>query len=337
MAKDLYDILGVAKSASADEIKSAYRALARRLHPDVNKAADATSKFAEVQNAYDVLSDEKKRRMYDRFGEAGLHMDEPSASRPGRGGGRGGSGGVHSGGGAGGGGGGAYGGPMGDGVEFDPEDLSSMFETFFGGGSGRPGRARGGRRGGGGGASAPEPVRAEVRVDFIAAAQGGTQSVRVERGGRVRTIEVTIPAGVPDGAQLRVKGEGGDGGGDLLLTVRIGEHPLFRRGEGALSGRSLDLYVDLPLTIAEATFGAEVEVPTLEGKVQVRVPPGTTGGRRLRVKGHGIRAVSGTTGDLYAVAQVVAPAPGDLSEAEAEVIRRVGEKQGNVRQGPAWM
>ncbi len=336
MARDFYDILGVAKGASADELKKAYRGLARKLHPDVNKSADATKKFAEVQHAYDILSDDKKRPMYDLHGEAGLNMNAVPAS---------GTAGASP----------HYAwnsSPQGQGAEFDQEDLSSMFETFFGGGARGGSGGAGGRPGGQGGksrstrrprqhaASPPvEPARAVLRVDFITACLGGKESLRVTRSGSQRTIDVTIPAGIPDGAQLRLRGEGDevDGEvGDLMLTVRVGDHPLFRRGEGAETGRSLDLYLDLPLTIAEATFGAAVSVPTLDAKVELKVPPGTSSGRRLRVRGQGIKAASGQQGDLFTVVQVTAPAPADVSTADAEALRRISASQGNVRQGPAW-
>jgi curved DNA-binding protein len=326
MGRDYYEVLGVSRGASAEEIKKAYRIQARKLHPDVNKAPDAQKKFTEVQNAYDVLSDENKRRAYDQFGEAGVS----------------GAGGV---GGAAGAGGAAWGGRGGTrvnvgGMDMDAEDLSSMFDTFFGQARSSHG---GGRRGASARASRAarvEPEAHEVTVSFLTASLGGTESLRVSSGEGTRTVDVRIPAGVPDGSSMRLRGlgpldEDGDPT-DLVLRIRVGEHPLFRRGEGKEWGRSLDLFIDVPLTIAEATFGAEVSVPTLSGKVQVKVPPGTSSGRRLRVRGQGIRAASGATGDLYAVLQVVAPAPADVSGDEKAVIERIAARQGAVRMGPNW-
>lgn len=322
MGRDFYEVLGLARGASAEEIKKAYRALARKLHPDVNKAADAQKKFTEVQNAYDVLSDETKRRAYDQFGEAGVGAAGAAGGSAGPSwGGRGGTR-VNVG-----------------GMDMDAEDLSSMFDTFFGQarashGGGRRTSARGGR------SVRVEPETHEVTVSFLTAALGGTESLRVSSGEGARTVDVRIPAGVPDGSSMRLRGlgpmdEDGDPT-DLVLRIRVGDHPLFRRGEGKEWGRSLDLFVDVPLTIAEATFGAEVSVPTLSGKVQVKVPAGTSSGRRLRVRGQGIKAASGATGDLYAVLQVVAPAPADVSGDERAVIERIAARQGAVRMGPNW-
>lgn len=329
MARDLYEILGVAKGATPDELKKAYRGLARKLHPDVNKSADATKKFAEVQNAYDILTDDKKKALYDQHGFAGLNMSSGPAS---------GTAGPNP----------HYAwnsGSQSPGADFDQEDLSSMFETFFGGGrgaksTGQGAKSRSTRRPRQHAASPEiEPARATLRVDFITACRGGKESLKVTRSGSQRTIDVTIPAGIPDGAQLRLRGEGDEVHGevgDLLLTVRVGDHPLFRRGEGSETGRSLDLYLDLPLTMAEATFGAAVSVPTLESKVELTIPPGTSSGRKLRVRGQGIKAAGGQQGDLYAVVQVTTPAPADISAADAEVLRKISASQGNVRQGPAW-
>lgn len=325
-SRDYYDILGVKKSASADEIRSAYRKLARELHPDVNKAADAAKKFAEVQAAYEVLSDEQKKQNYDRFGVA-----EPGfggAGPGGAGGGRrytwtnvGGRPGAGPGG--------------GQNVDFGDFDAGSIFDEIFG--ASRGGDAGGSNPFAGFGARAKarsKPTRGgdlnhDLVVDFLEAARGGTKSVRITRGGSSQTIEVTLPVGVAEGTKLRVRGAGSpsaSGGppGDLILTVHIGPHEWFRRD-------GLDVLVDVPLTIAEAALGATVHVPTLTGKAEVSVPAGTSSGARLRLRGQGIRTHEKGHGDLYAVIKIVAPK--DLSEADKAALRDMGARLGNPR---AW-
>ncbi len=342
--RDFYEVLGVSRSASADEIKSAYRKLARKYHPDVNKDPGAQAQFTEVQEAYDVLSDQDKRRLYDRVGRAGYAAAASAGAQGGWAGGGGGGAGPHfrwstTGGGGGG----------GRGFDFDADDLQSMFETFFGNRGAGPfgGRATHGPRG----RATRRPTKgrdatAEVRIAFDTAVKGGKQTLRVTTSdGRGKSIEVTIPAGIADGAKLRVRGEGeggsGGGAGDLILTVRVEAHPVWRRGrpdgKGAEGGgvEGLDLTLDLPLTIAEATLGASVPVPTPEGSVALTVPPGTSSGARLRLRGRGIKA-HGQTGDLYAVAKIVAPKPDDLNDADRAAIEALGERLASPRQGVGW-
>lgn len=336
MGRDYYEVLGVSKTAPADDIKKAYRAAARKLHPDVNKAPDAQKKFTEVQNAYDVLSDEKKRRAYDQFGEAGVSGAAGGAG-PGAGWGGGGAQGP-----------GGYRVNVG-GQGFDPDDLSSMFETFFGGMGGGAGGAPGGasRAGGRKGSRRAAPRQEEaapevhdVKVDFMRAVRGGSESLRVSSGGAARSVDVKIPAGIPSGATMRLRGLGPlDHDGDptdLLIRVLVEPHPLFRRGEGADAGKSLDVYLDVPLTIAEATLGATVHVPTLAGSVDLKIPPGTASGKKLRVRGQGIAPASGTAGDLYAVIQIVPPKLDDLLPEERRVLEVMGAKLPGPRTGPAW-
>lgn len=331
--RDYYDILGVSRTAPADEIRSAYRRLARKLHPDVNKAPDAAQRFGEVQEAYDILSDEQKRRQYDQFGHAGVGV--AAAGRPGGphyswsnvGGGR-------------------------AAPDIDLEDLSSMFETFFGGeggfGSAAPrgpfgGRA-GGRRAPPRGSRRPDPappdVQHELHVDFLKAARGGVESIRVEGGGQASSIDVTIPPGIREGARLRVRGGAGKGprgtARDLILTVRVGSHPLYRRGDAESPGGSpADLYLTLPLSIAEATTGATVTVPTLDGAVELTVPPGTASGARLRLRGRGIDDGK-VKGDLYAVVKIVPPDGRRLTDQEREALARIAAHVSNPRSGPEW-
>lgn len=309
--RDYYDVLGVKRSATQDEIRAAYRKLARELHPDVNKAADAAEKFAEVQTAYDVLGEPEKRAQYDRFGRAG------AAAAAGAG-----AGGAHyTWGNVGGRGGG---GPS----EFDIDDLGSMFDTLFGGGGAGP-TPRSARSQRGRSRERTHPsAQAELDVSFMTMARGGTERVPVRRDGKATTIEVTIPKAIVDGAKLRVAG--GRGEADLILTIRVGKHPLYRR-EGVL-----DLAIDLPLTYAEAALGKEVGVPTLEGDVFITVPAGTRSGKRLRLRGRGLTDAKGTSGDLFAVVQIVPPDAGAITDRDRADLERLGEHTPSVRPSPPW-
>ncbi|MBY0114283.1 MAG: DnaJ domain-containing protein [Phycisphaerales bacterium] len=324
--KDLYSILGVSHTASQDEIKKAYRALARKLHPDVNKAPNAATEFGKVQEAYDVLSDEKKRRYYDQFGVApGSAASEAGSA---------GSQGPWGAGGGMGGGGGRGSNVRVEGLDLDPEEIGSMFESFFGRGGNDPfargpfpgGRAgtRAGSQAGHRTARAVEPLEHELFVSFMTAALGGKEDVRIVVDDKPRTIEVNIPAGVREGQQLRVRK--GAGERDVVITVKVGEHPTFRRGEGN------DLLVDLALNFGEAALGATVPVPTLDGAVELTVPPATSSASKLRLRGKGIKPASGNAGDLYVVIKIIAPKPATLSAAEVATLRAIGAKQGDVRQ-----
>lgn len=304
---DFYETLGVSRSATDDEIKSAFRALARKLHPDVNKAKDAAARFAEVQEAYDVLSDPEKRRLYDRAGHAGFE----GAPGPG----------AWS----------AQGAPV------DLEDLGSMFDTFFGArdvGSGFGGFGTQTR-------SAQRPPRrgADLQhtstIDLETAAQGGSQSLVVSRDGQSRTIKVTIPKGVADGAKLRVRGEGQPAPapsappGDLILTIRVAKHPRFERSGGA---KGLDLTAEASLTIAQATLGAKLPFRLLLGdEITITVPPSTPSGARLRVKGAGLEDASGRSGDLFVRIRIVPPTPEDVDDQLRGALEALQSRQGNIR------
>ncbi|WP_248355586.1 DnaJ C-terminal domain-containing protein [Anaeromyxobacter oryzae] len=288
--RDLYEILGVSRTATAEELKRAYRKLAKKYHPDVNPGNKAAEeKFKEVTAAFEVLSDEKRRKLYDEFGADSLRsgFDEKRAAeyRQWR----------------------RQGAPPG-GMPFDFGDFStvnvgdygafdfgSIFGEIFGGGRGA--RAR----------RSPIPAQgvhteAEITVDLRDAVVGGERDVRIDG----RTLRVKIPAGVDDGSQIRLAGQGGRGqhggpAGDLYLTVRLREHPNVRR-----EGR--DLYLDLPVTVPEAVHGAEVRLPTFEGPVALRVPAGAQSGMKLRLRAKGLPDLKGgARGDLYAVVQVVLP------------------------------
>ncbi len=307
--KDYYEVLGVERGASADAIRKAYRSLAREYHPDVNKSADASTRFAEVQEAYDVLSDAEKRKAYDRFGHAGVGVGQGP-------GGFGGSGWSAE-----------Y-----SGNPFGSADFSSAFEDLFG--------ARGARAGGGPfttspGAAPPRrggDLQHAISVSFMTAAMGGTENVRIRHGSTPQTISVKIPAGIDSGAQLRVRGKGAlgeDGGpdGDLRLTVEVGQHPWFRR-EG------LDVLINVPVTIAEATFGTTVTLPLLKGSVELKIPPGAASGQKLRVKGKGIDDGKGGQGDFYAVVQIVAPT--DLTDSGRQLLQELAPELQNPRESGPW-
>jgi curved DNA-binding protein len=300
MAKrDYYDILGVRRDASADQVKSAYRKLARKYHPDVNKSPDASTKFQEATEAYEVLSDPEKRKTYDQFGRAGLEGDVGAGAGPGgartyRWTGRG----------APGGGGGVrfqdiFGGGAGGGMsDFLGMSLDDIMEAL---GGGRPGGAAGGRRAR---KARGRDLEYNITLDFLQAVRGTTVSLRLHRGERTETINVKIPPGVGEGSRVRVREKGADGPagpGDLYIVTHVREHPYFRR-----DGRNL--HVEVPISISEAALGAKVDVPTIDGMTTVTVPPGTPSGRRLRLRGKGVPAAGGKPrGDQHVVIRVVPP------------------------------
>lgn len=295
MASDYYQTLGVPKNASADEIRKAYRELARKHHPDLNPDdKSAKQKFQEVQQAFDVLNDPKKREQYDRFGPA---FESVGAGGPFGGGGRG----------------PRRGGP-GPNVEFDLGDLfgqggglGDIFRHF--GGAGAPtGRATP-RRG--------EDLLADVTVPFTTAVTGGETTLSITRGAnRNETITVKIPVGIESGKKIRLREQGnpsptGGPAGDLLLTVTVAPHPTYRR-----SGDRLE--VTVPITLDEALEGAKIEVPTPYGSATVSVPAGAQSGQRLRLKGQGVRPKGAPAGDLLVELQVVLPE--GLTDAERQTL-----------------
>jgi curved DNA-binding protein len=287
MPRDYYEVLGLSRGASEEEIKRAYRKLARQYHPDRNPGdKQAEARFKEIQDAYDVLSDKAKREQYDRFGfvgpEGGMPggEGEPFVFRWG-----GGSGGFQ---------------------QMDPEQMEEILSMFGGdefgglggifgrrprGASTRTRRAR---------PTPQEPSIAEVTVPFETAANGGSVTLHING----RELEVKVPAGIEEGKTLRLAGQGA-GGADLLLRVHVAPHPYFRR-EGN------DLILQVPLSVAEAVLGAKVDVPTLDGtRLTVTVPPGTSSGARLRLRGRGIKG-----GDQYIEIKIVAAAPKDARSRE---------------------
>ena len=305
-ARDHYESLGVPRDASDDDIRRAYRRLARQYHPDVNKEPGAEDRFKEVSEAYDVLRDSEKRAQYDRYGANWRAAQE--AARQGRGPR------ARPGGGAGGFEGFGAGGFDDVQVEFGEGGIDDILEGLFG----RGGR---GRRGSGfdGFAMRGADQEAELELTLEEAARGGRRRISFGDG---RDLEVNIPPGVRDGQRIRLAGEGepGPGGGptgDLFLRVRIRPHPRFR-----LDGR--DLFVDLPVAPWEAALGASVEVPTLDGTARVKVPPGSSSGRRLRLRGEGYPTGTGDgAGDLYAVVKIMVPKR--LTKKERELFQQLAE------------
>ena len=308
---DPYAILGVARGASEKDIKSAYRKLAKELHPDRNKDnPKATERFSEVTTAYDLLSDKDKRARFDR-GEIDMNGNPASPFGGGFGGaGMGGAGqrGFRHDGFEG------FGGGMGGGTGQEAPDLSDLFEGLFGGRSARGG---GGPFGGGGSRrAAPKgaSVQYRLKVSLTDAATLASQRITLGDG---KTIDLKLPAGVEDGTQMRLggKGEAGPGGnGDAIVTIEIQPHPFFKR-----DGDNLRL--DLPLTLAEALGGTKVKVPTADGAVMLTVAPGSSSGRTLRLKEKGMTRKDGSRGDQLVTLQIELPAEG--SEAHAELKRRL--------------
>lgn len=321
--RDPYEVLGVKKNADAAAIKGAYRKLAKRLHPDANKTdPKAAQRFAELNSAYEILGAEDKRRAYDR-GEIdaegkpkvqGFEGFGPSGGF-GRGGARApgdfsfesfsfGPEGARR----------AHGGPGNQGFADLDELLSGMFGAGFTNAPRGP-RGRGG--------SAPEnmepgghDVAAEVTISLTESARGTTRRVHLPTG---KELDVKIPAGLGEGKQIRLKGQGmpGAGGaGDVLITVHVEPHPYFTRDGD-------DLRVEVPVTLYEAVLGGRVRVPTLEGAVELKVPAGTSSGRTFRIGGKGMPGV-GRTGDLYVTVQIALP---DKADGELENLMRRWQRE----------
>lgn len=317
--KDYYKILGVGREATGDEVKRAYRKLARKYHPDVSKEADAEAHFKEVNEAYEVLRDPKKREAYDRLGsnwKSGQEFTPPP--------GWGSEGGFDF---------GRAG--FGDG---SAGSFSDFFEMLFGGAAaGGAGRARRGAGGWGGAMRVRgSDERARIEVTLEEAFRGSTRALQLQvadpavggRGVRSRSLKVKIPAGVVQGQQIRLGGQGGPGvgggeNGDLYLEVDILPHRLFR-----VEGR--DVSLNLPVAPWEAALGARVPAPTLDGKVDLVVPAGSQTGRKLRLKGRGLPG--DPPGDQYVVLQIVVP-PADSDAVRAFYERMAREIPFDPRAG----
>lgn len=323
MAEDYYKTLGVSRNASQAEIQKAYRDLARKYHPDMNPDdKDAKKKFQRIQAAFDVLNDPQKREMYDRYGSS---FDTRA------------SGGPH---------GGFTWNPEGGFQGFEDIDFAQFFGERFGGtpwgdlgeifGQTQRGSART-RRGTTAGATARfrgADVESEMSIPFATAISGGEVQFTLQRpGGKPETVSVKIPPGIEDGKKIRLRGQGEPGAkgapaGDLLITIHVTPHPYFQR-------RGNNLYVRLPVTLPEAVFGAKVEVPTPRGVVSLRIPPGTSSGCKLRIRGHGVAPRNGPPGDL--LAEVLIVLPETLNETTRDLARQVaGQYTQNPRADLRW-
>ena len=291
--QDYYVTLGVARTASAEDIKQAFRKLARLYHPDVAKnKVTGEAKFKEINDAYEVLGDPEKRRRYDDLGanwqEGAAGAGPPGTAR------------------------GAAGAPD---FEFGGTGFSDFFESFFGGGGeGLGGRRSAGRRGNADErafAQDGQDVEADLLVTLEEALRGSSRKVTLRRPGsrgqadRSDTYQVRVPPGVREGQRIRLAGQGGagmggGGTGDLYLRVRLARHPDF-------SVQGADLHCDLDLAPWEAVLGVQATLPTLDGATSLRVPPGTASGRQLRLRGLGLPREDGARGDVYATVRIRTP------------------------------
>jgi curved DNA-binding protein len=314
--RDYYETLGVSKTASDEEIKKAFRKLARQHHPDVAKDKKAAEeKFKQINEAYEVLGDSEKRRKYD---ELGANWNQPGGFQPPPGWGTQQPGGGFR----------HYSGGDGGGVEFEfgGTGFSDFFEAFFGGGRSRSGfggagfgsRPRGAERG--------SDVEADIMVTLEEALHGSKRAVSLRRGNsdKIETYQVKIPKGVHEGQRIRLAGQGeaGAGGGksgDLFLRVRLARHPEFTV-EGS------DLIHEAKLPPWQAALGGELQVPTLEGTARLKLPSGTQPGQRFRLRGHGLPTASGARGDLFVETQVQIPKK--LTERERGIWSQLAELHG---------
>ncbi len=291
MSKSLYETLGVSENASADEIKKAYRKLARKYHPDINKDPEAQDKFKEINAAYEVLSDPEKKAQYDQFGDqmfGGQNFHDFA---------------------------------RGQGAEVDLEEI--LRQMFGGGGAsaggfgGFGGFSSGGSRGGFGGYQTPDlDIQARITVPFMVAINGGKHHINV--GGE--SFDIKIPAGIKNGETLRVRGKGKEYNGhrgDLLIKVEVADSPEYER-------KGNDLYKTFDVPLKEALFGGKVKVQTPEKEVSLKVPKNTKNGQKFRLKGKGIPdRKTALRGDLYLIANIVLP---DVDTLDPELIKMCEEK-----------
>ncbi|MFP4146036.1 MAG: DnaJ C-terminal domain-containing protein [Phycisphaeraceae bacterium] len=308
--EDYYQTLGVDRNASQDEIQKAFRKLARKYHPDVNKGPEAEQKFRQVSEAYEVLKDPEKRKKYDQLGadwKQGQDFRPPPGYEN-----------MHF----------DFGGPGASGGGFTPGGFSDFFEMFFGGRGpgGTAGRGgggfedlfsqMGGGRPGGGGAGFGQQAQqapaqeAEVEISLQEAARGTTRSLALQGPQGRRTLDVKIPAGVTSGTKIRLRQE------NLVLKIKLARDPRFE-----VSGH--DLTADVPIAPWEAALGGKVDVPTLEGKLSMTIPAGAQSGQKLRLRGKGLPRRSGEPGDLYARLKIAVPK--QLSDKERKLYEQLRE------------
>lgn len=296
--KDYYTVLGVARTAESEEIQRVYKKLARKYHPDISKEEDAEERFKELGEAYGVLKDEKKRALYDRYGESWKAVSEGRAPPPDTNNVR---------------------------VEFsdagfNPEeygDLSSIFDAFFKQASRERGRTGFRREWQVAGADYEVAIELTLEQAF----EGGEHEIRLRHSstGNEQKLNVRLPTGVPSGQRLRVAGKGGEGqgggpDGDLYLLIHIKPHRLFRMDNG-------DLHIPLPLSPWEAALGATVDLKTLDENVKLKIPPGSSSGRKIRLRNKGYFKSAKLRGDLYAEVRVAVPRT--LTEAERELLEKL--------------
>ena len=314
---DYYELLGVARDATADAIKKGYRAQARKFHPDVNPGdKKAEARFKEVQQAYDILSDGEKRALYDRYGRAAF---EGMAAGPRPGAGAGPQDWVHR-----------SAGPDVEGFDFSEffrpggthgageEGGAGIFEEILG--RMRPGRA---------GAKPQAPrmgrnLEANLTIPLTTAVRGGETAIDILRNNRRESLVVKIPPGIESGAKLRLRGQGeagpvkGSPAGDLTISVTVEPHNYF-----VLDGRNLT--VELPLTVSEALLGARVDVPTLDGLKALTIPPGSSSGQKLRLRGQGVPTHGDKPeGDLFVILKIVLPK--NVDDESRRLIREFAER-----------
>ena len=332
--RDYYEILGIHKNADAAAIKKAYRKLAKKYHPDTNQGnKEAEIRFKEVNEAYDVLSDPEKKKIYDRFGHAGLDGNASGFNEYGNGFG-GNYGGSYS---------GSYTDRNGNYREyhFEGSNMDDIFGDIFGdmfreasgkgygGGFGREGfRQENFRQKG-------EDCQADISVSFDEAIYGCDKIINLQgtQGVKAQSLQVHVPAGIEDGKSIRLKGKGmpGIGGGepgDLLLKVHVGQKAGFER-------KGTDIYSTINIPFTTAVFGGEVTVPTVDGRVICKIREGTQSGTKIRLKGKGVVSMKdpGARGDQYVTVQIQVPVPGQLSTEAKQKLREYGQIQNGSKRG----
>lgn len=283
MSSSLYDTLGVSKGASSDEIKKAYRRLARKYHPDINKEKGAEDKFKEINAAYEILSDEKKRAQYDRYGDSmfgGQSFSDFTRSA---------------------------------GNANMNDFINELFRNFGGGGFGGFGSNSGFRSGGFGGFGEDLDINAELLIPFDTAILGGEQGIKING----ESIKIKIPHGIKNGEKLRIRGKGKVAGGqrgDLIVQVKLGKSDEYERDDD-------DLYKKCDISLKTALFGASVKVQTPRKEVSVKIPPNSKNAQKIRLKGYGVQnRKSDIYGDMYLILNVVLPNVADLDEKFVKIL-----------------